>query len=176
MTARGSPGSIRCPTSATQVRRPESSDEISASRVLMTVPGRRSTELLLPSVTLASSTTTSPGGTSEPAETVPEPAGYGASCTGPNSCVSGLCVFDPVGNRDLCSEYCEPEQGQEGCPHWSTCEKTDQEVAVCMPIRDPSLAQAHVTGGCAVPGRPGVGGAFAFFLGLLTIACRRRRR
>ncbi|MCA9665273.1 MAG: trypsin-like serine protease, partial [Myxococcales bacterium] len=120
-----------------------------------------------------------------PPGTATEPGAFGAECSGPTECDSGLCAYDPSADKHYCTQQCDPSATP--CPGQSDCMPTNNPGAhVCgAPQLSGSANQATpdgnlLVGSCAIApsGELLAQGAWMLplLLGLALLRIRRRLR
>lgn len=63
-------------------------------------------------------------------EAQPAAGSFGAACTKPEECASGICVTEATTSKGVCTQLCNP--GQSTCPSGSTCIPVG-DAALCVP-------------------------------------------
>ena len=107
----------------------------------------------------------------------PPSGGYGATCTGPASCGSGLCALDNVTSKRFCTMFCDVNSAANSCGAGSACQPAGGGKAVCAPLHNGGIdGEPVLDGGCSVSATGATSGWTLMLLSLLGLGLVRRRR
>lgn len=186
------PGAYTIKVSAFDAAGNEASDTIQ-----ITIQGESQSSSTAQSGTDSSSSASGPA-TSSPSQ--PQtPGSFGATCNGPDDCVSGLCATHPfISGARFCAELCIGAENP--CPLGGTCyEVSGQDLRICGPDAPQNTSSSNnthtssetgnptgtlaltsgdgmlISGGCALSGNGASSGVFDL-LGLVLILAWVQRR
>ena len=103
---------------------------------------------------------------------VPDSGVVGATCTGPEECISGVCEATGVGGETICTRECSADAP---CAPGYECRRSDDGAgAYCSRTLEP---EGSGGGGCAAggAGRAGMGALWMMSLGMVWMRRRRAR-
>jgi len=103
-------------------------------------------------------------------------AAFGAACTRPEECESGLCGLDTTTGQGFCTATCDLAAPQ--CPGSSTCLAAGQGGLCGAPAAGANAAAGELNGGCSVGAGAGADASWLIVLalGALAFGARRARR
>jgi len=86
-------------------------------------------------------------GTAQIVVTVVPPKAFGAPCAFHLECRSGICASDPLWQKSICSQWCDPQNNN--CPNSLPCKPAGIGLFVCGLNQD-AADDLDVTGGCSI--------------------------